>query len=78
MAKGIFISAIPVLKMELVMKTASGVELFYNSTTNTYISEDMDAVIKAIVADMNSNNIMDAFFATMLFEKMQNATLISE
>lgn len=66
------------VRFELVMRTASGVELFYNPETNTYMSENMDAVMDAIVADMNSNNFMDAVMATGLFEKMQNATLISE
>ena len=66
------------VRFELVMRTASGVELFYNPDTNTYISEDMDAVMEALVADMNSNNIMDVIMASSLFEKMQEATLISE
>lgn len=66
------------VRFELVMRTASGVELFYNPETNTYMSENMDAVMDAIVADMNSNNFMDAVMATGLFEKMQNATLINE
>ena len=66
------------VRFELVMRTASGVELFYNPETNTYLSEDMDAVMEALVADMNSNNIMDVIMATSLFEKMQNATLINE
>jgi hypothetical protein len=66
------------VRFELVMRTASGVELFYNPETNTYMSENMDAVMDAIVADMNSNNFMDAVMATGLFEKMQEATLISE
>jgi hypothetical protein len=42
------------------------------------MSKNMDAVMDAIVADMNSNNFMDAVMATGLFEKMQNATLISK
>lgn len=66
------------MRFELVMRTASGVELFYNPETNTYMSEDMDAVMKAIKRDMHSNNLMDVIMATGLFEKMQNATLISE
>jgi hypothetical protein len=66
------------MRFELVMRTASGIELFYNFETNTFMSEDMDAVIEAIVADMHSNNIMDVIMATSLFEKMQEATLISE
>ena len=66
------------VRFELIMRTASGVELFYNPETNTYLSEDMDAVMEALVADMNSNNIMDVIMATSLFEKMQEATLISE
>ena len=66
------------VRFELIMRTASGVELFYNPDTNTYMSEDMDAVMEALVADMNSNNIMDVIMATSLFEKMQEATLISE
>jgi hypothetical protein len=60
------------------MRTPSGVELFYNPDTNTFLSEDMEAVMTAIEADMNSNNLIDVFMATTLFEKMQNATLISE
>lgn len=63
---------------ELVMRTASGVELFYNPNTNTYISKDMDAVITAIIEDINSNDYIGALIATSLFEHMQNATLISE
>lgn len=66
------------VRFELIMRTASGVELFYNPETNTYMSEDMDAVMEALVADINSNNIMDVIMATSLFEKMQNATLINE
>ena len=66
------------VRFELIMRTASGVELFYNPDTNTYLSEDMDAVMEALVADMNSNNIMDVIMASSLFEKMQKATLISE
>ena len=66
------------VRFELIMRTASGVELFYNPETNTYLSEDMDAVMEALVADMNSNNIMDVIMASSLFEKMQEATLISE
>ena len=66
------------VRFELIMRTASGVELFYNPDTNTYMSEDMDAVMEALVADMNSNNIMDVIMASSLFEKMQEATLISE
>lgn len=66
------------VRFELVMRTAKGIELFYNPDTNTYMSEDMDAVMEALVADMNSNNIMDVIMASSLFEKMQNATLISE
>ena len=66
------------VRFELIMRTASGVELFYNPDTNTYLSEDMDAVMEALVADMNSNNIMDVIMASSLFEKMQEATLISE
>jgi hypothetical protein len=66
------------VRFELVMCTAEGVELFYNPDTNTYISEDMDAVMKAITADMRSNNLMDVIMATTLFERMQKATLISE
>lgn len=65
------------VRYELVMRTVSGVELFYNPETNTYMSEDMDAVMEALVADMNSNNIMDVIMATSLFEKMQKATLIN-
>lgn len=74
MAKVIPVSA----RYELVMRTKSGVELFPEHTTNTYMSEDMDAVMEALVADMNSNNIMDVIMASSLFEKMQEATLISE
>lgn len=74
MAKVIPVSA----RYELVMRTKSGVELFHEHTTNTYMSEDMDAVMEALVADMNSNNIMDVIMASSLFEKMQEATLISE
>jgi hypothetical protein len=66
------------VRYDLVMRTASGVELFYNPETNTYLSEDMDAVIDAIKKDMWSNNIMDVIIAHSLFEKMQEATLISE
>lgn len=66
------------VRFELVMRTASGVELFYNPDTNTYMSEDMDAVMEALVADMNSNNIMDVIMANSLFERMQKATLINE
>ena len=66
------------VRYELVMRTKSGVELFHEHTTNTYMSEDMDAVMEALVADMNSNNIMDVIMASSLFEKMQKATLISE
>lgn len=66
------------VRYDLVMRTASGVELFYNPETNTYMSEDMDAVMEAITTDMCSNNFMDVIMATGLFEKMQNATLISE
>lgn len=66
------------VRFELVMRTESGVELFYNPETNTYLSEDMDAVMEAIKKDMWSNNIMDVIMATSLFEKMQKATLISE
>lgn len=66
------------VRFELVMRTASGVELFYNPETNTYLSEDMDAVMEAIKRDMHSNNIIDVIMATGLFEKMQSATLISE
>jgi alpha-acetolactate decarboxylase len=66
------------MRFELIMRTASGVELFYNSETNTFMSEDMDAVIEAIKRDMHSNNLMDVIMATGLFEKMQEATLISE
>jgi hypothetical protein len=66
------------VRFELVMRTAEGVELFYNPDTNTYISEDMDAVMDSIKKDMWSNNIMDVIMANNLFEKMQKATLISE
>lgn len=66
------------VRFELVMRTESGVELFYNPETNTYLSEDMDAVMEAIKKDMWSNNIMDVIMATSLFEKMQKATLINE
>lgn len=66
------------IRFERVMRTASGIELFYNSDTNTYMSADMDAVMEAITADMHSNNIMDVIMATSLFERMQKATLISE
>lgn len=66
------------VRFELVMRTASGVELFYNPNTNTYMSEDMNAVMDAIKRDMHSNNLMDVIMATSLFERMQNATLISE
>lgn len=62
-------------RFELVMRIAEGVELFYNPNTNTYISEDMDAVMDAIKKDMWSNNIMDVIMANSLFEKMQNATM---
>lgn len=66
------------VRFELVMRTESGVELFYNPETNTYLSEDMDAVMEAIKKDMWSNNIMDVIMANSLFERMQKATLISE
>lgn len=66
------------VRFELIMRTASGVELFYNSDTNTYLSEDMDAVMEAIKRDMHSNNLMDVIMATTLFERMQKATLINE
>lgn len=66
------------MRFELIMRTSSGVELFYNPNTNTYMSEDMDAVMEALVTDMHSNNIMDVIMASSLFEKMQEATLISE
>lgn len=66
------------MRFEFVMRTAEGVELFYNPETNTYLSEDMDAVINAIKKDMWSNNIMDVIMANSLFERMQKATLISE
>ena len=66
------------VRYDLIMRTASGVELFYNPETNTYMSEDMDAVMEAIKKDMWSNNIMDVIMANSLFERMQNATLISE
>lgn len=66
------------MRFELVMRTAEGVELFYNPETNTYLSEDMDAVMDAIKKDMWSNNIMDVIMANSLFERMQKATLISE
>lgn len=65
------------MRFELIMRTSSGVELFYNPNTNTYMSEDMDAVMEALVADMHSNNIMDVIMASSLFEKMQKATLIN-
>ena len=65
------------VRYDLVMRTKSGVELFYNPNTNTYMSEDMDAVMEALVADMHSNNIMDVIMATNLFERMQKATLIN-
>lgn len=65
------------MRFELIMRTSSGVELFYNPNTNTYMSEDMDAVMEALVTDMHSNNIMDVTMATSLFEKMQKATLIN-
>lgn len=66
------------VRFELVMRTNSGVELFYNSEANTYISEDMDAIMSALTKDMNSNNIIDSIMATSLFEKMKTATLINE
>jgi hypothetical protein len=66
------------VRFELVMRTAKGIELFYNPDTNTYMSEDMDAVMEALVADMRSNNLMDVIMATTLFERMQKATLINE
>jgi hypothetical protein len=66
------------VRFELVMCTAEGVELFYNPDTNTFLSEDMEAVMTAIEADMNSNNLIDVFMATSLFERMQKATLINE
>lgn len=66
------------VRFELVMRTASGVELFYNPNTNTYISKNMDAVITAIIEDIHSNDSIGALIATSLFEHMQNATLISE
>lgn len=66
------------VRYDLVMRTESGVELFYNPETNTYMSEDMDAVMDAIKKDMWSNNIMDVIMANSLFEKMQKATLINE
>lgn len=65
------------VRYDLIMRTASGVELFYNPETNTYMSEDMDAVMEAITTDMCSNNLMDVIMATSLFEKMQKATLIN-
>jgi hypothetical protein len=65
------------VRYDLVMRTASGVELFYNPETNTYMSEDMNAVMDAIKKDMWSNNIMDVIMANSLFEKMQKATLIN-
>ena len=66
------------MRFERVMRTESGVELFYNPETNTYMSEDMDAVMDAIKKDMWSNNIMDVIMANSLFERMQKATLINE
>lgn len=66
------------VRFELIMRTAEGVELFYNPETNTYMSENMDAVVAAIKRDMHSNNLMDVILATSLFERMQKATLISE
>lgn len=66
------------VRFELVMRTESGVELFYNPETNIYLSEDMDAVMDAIKKDMGSNNIMDVIMANSLFERMQKATLINE
>lgn len=66
------------VRFELVMRTESGVELFYNPDTNTFMSEDMDAVMDAIKKDMWSNNIMDVIMANSLFERMQKATLINE
>ena len=66
------------VRFELIMRTASGVELFYNPDTNTYMSEDMDAVMDALKRDMHSNNLMDVIMASSLFERMQKATLISE
>ena len=65
------------VRYDLIMRTTSGVELFYNPETNTYLSEDMDAVMDAIKRDMRSNNLMDVIVATGLFEKMQKATLIN-
>ena len=65
------------VRYDLIMRTASGVELFYNPETNTYMSEDMDAVMEAIKKDMWSNNIMDVIMSNSLFERMQNATLIN-
>ncbi len=66
------------VRYELVMRTNSGVELFYDSDTNTYISEDMDAIMSALVEDITSNNIIDSIMATSLFEKMNAATLINQ
>lgn len=65
------------IRMNLVMRTASGVELFYNAATNTYMSEDMNAVIAALEEDMKSNSV-DAQFATDLFEKLQHANIAKE
>ena len=65
------------VRYDLIMRTTSGVELFYNPETNPYLSEDMDAVMDAIKRDMRSNNLMDVIVATGLFEKMQKATLIN-
>lgn len=66
------------LRYDLVMRTNSGVELFYNPEANVYMSEDMDAIMNALVEDMNSNNIIDSIMATSLFEKMKTATLINQ
>lgn len=66
------------VRMDLVMRTASGVELFYNAATNTYMSEDMDAIIAALEEDMKSNNPMDVQMASGLLEKLQHANISKE
>lgn len=65
------------VRYELVMRTKSGVELFHEHTTNTYMSEDMDAVMNAITEDMESKRYPDSIIATCLFNKLQKATLIN-
>lgn len=66
------------LRMQLVMRTASGVELFHNPETDVYMSEDMDAVIAALKEDMESSNSQDVAMATALFERLQNANIYNE